>query len=92
MLKLRARAMSEKDKDDLRWAIKMRVEDVYIQRRRTWVRLHEKGGKHHEMPCHHTLEEYLHAYIDGVGIGADPKGDNRPSYKAIADHLRATSH
>ncbi|MGE0734953.1 MAG: alanine--tRNA ligase [Alphaproteobacteria bacterium] len=24
-------------------------------------------------------------------IGAAPKGDNRPSYKAIADHLRATS-
>jgi len=19
------------------------------------------------MPCHHTLEEYLHAYIDGAG-------------------------
>ena len=26
-------------------ALKMRVEDVYIQGRRTWVRLHEKGGK-----------------------------------------------
>jgi integrase len=37
-------------------AIKMRVEDVYIQGRRTWVRLHEKGGKQHEMPCHHKLE------------------------------------
>ena len=23
---------------------KIRVEDVYIQGRRTWVRLHEKGG------------------------------------------------
>jgi hypothetical protein len=33
--------------------IQMRVEDVYIQGRRTWVRLHEKGGKEHEMPCHH---------------------------------------
>lgn len=29
----------------------MRVEDVYVQGRRTWVRLHEKGGKRHEMPC-----------------------------------------
>lgn len=26
-------------------AIGMRVEDVYVQGRRTWVRLHEKGGK-----------------------------------------------
>jgi integrase len=36
-------------------ALKMRVEDVYIQGRRTWVRLHEKGGKRHETPCHHNL-------------------------------------
>ena len=26
-------------------ALQMRVEDVYVQGRRTWVRLHEKGGK-----------------------------------------------
>lgn len=44
-------------------AIAMTVEDVYIQGRRTWVRLHEKGGKLHAMPCHHNLDEYLHAYI-----------------------------
>jgi site-specific recombinase XerD len=55
-------------------AIKMRVEDVYVQGRRTWVRLHEKGGKRHEMPCHHNLDTYLHAYIDGTGISSDPKG------------------
>ena len=45
-------------------AIAMRVEDVYVQGRRTWIRLHEKGGKVHEMPCHHNLDEYLHAYIE----------------------------
>jgi integrase len=45
-------------------ALKMRVEDVYIQGRRSWVRLQKKGGKQHEMPCHHNLETYLHAYID----------------------------
>ena len=44
-------------------AIAMTVEDVFIQGRRTWVRLHEKGGKLHAMPCHHNLDEYLHAYI-----------------------------
>ncbi len=54
--------------------IKMRVEDAYVQGRRTWARLHEKGGKRHEMPCHHNLEEYLEAYIEGAGIGADAKG------------------
>ena len=55
-------------------ALKMRVEDAYTQNRRLWVRLHEKGGRRHEMPCHHSLEEYLHAYIDACGLASDPKG------------------
>ena len=54
-------------------AIGMRVEDVYPQNRRLWVRLHEKGGKQHAMPCHHNLKSYLHAYIDGAGLASDPK-------------------
>jgi site-specific recombinase XerD len=54
-------------------AITMRVEDVYSQNRRLWVRLHEKGGKEHAMPCHHNLETYLHEYIDGAGLANDPK-------------------
>jgi site-specific recombinase XerC len=54
-------------------ALAMKVEDVYVQNRRLWVRLHEKGGKRHEMPCHHNLEAYLHAYIDGCGLANDPK-------------------
>ena len=37
-------------------AIGMRVEDVYAQNRRLWVRLHEKGGKQHAMPCHHCQD------------------------------------
>lgn len=61
-------------------ALAMRVDDVYVQQRRLWVRLHEKGGRRHEMPCHHTLEVYLHAYIDGTGIGEDPKG---PLFRTI---------
>ena len=55
-------------------AVKMRVEDVYTQSRRTWVRLHEKGGKRHEMPCHHKLETFLDEYIDAAEIKDDPKG------------------
>ncbi|MFM9928288.1 hypothetical protein VLK31_35335 [Variovorax sp. H27-G14] len=38
-------------------AIGMKVEDVYVQGRLTWVRLHARGGKVHEMPCHHHLEQ-----------------------------------
>ena len=51
----------------------MHVEDVYIQSRRTWVRLQEKGGRQHEMPCHHNLEAWLHEYIDGAQL-AGAKG------------------
>lgn len=55
-------------------AVAMRVEDVYTQSRRTWVRLHEKGGKRHEMPCHHKLETFLEEYIAAAGIADDLKG------------------
>jgi site-specific recombinase XerD len=55
-------------------AVAMRVEDYFPQRKRWWLRLHEKGGKHHEMPVHHTLEEYLDAYIEAAAIWEDKKG------------------
>jgi site-specific recombinase XerD len=61
-------------------ALGMRVEDVFVQNRRLWVRLHEKGGKRHEMPCHHNLEEYLLAYIEGCGLREDRKG---PLFRTI---------
>jgi site-specific recombinase XerD len=54
--------------------IKMRVEDYYTQGQRGWVRLHEKGGKRHEMPCHRNLEGYLDGYIAAAGIADDRKG------------------
>jgi len=53
--------------------VAMRVEDYYPQGKRWWVRLHEKGGKRHEMPAHHNLEAYLDAYLDAAGIRAEPK-------------------
>jgi site-specific recombinase XerD len=61
-------------------ALGMKVEDVFTQNRRLWVRLREKGGKAHAMPCHHHLETYLTAYIDGVGLAEDPKG---PLFRTI---------
>jgi integrase/recombinase XerD len=55
-------------------AIGMRVEDFYVQGRRGWVRLHEKGGKEHAMPTHHNLDCYLEQYIAAAGIAEDRKG------------------
>ena len=50
----------------------MKVRDYFVQGRRGWVRLHEKGGKEHEVPCHHSLERYLDEYIAAAGIAEEP--------------------
>ncbi len=51
----------------------IRVEDLFTQGRRLWLRLHEKGGKRHEIPCHHTLEKYLIAYLEAAELWEKPK-------------------
>jgi site-specific recombinase XerD len=60
--------------------VSMRVEDYYPLDKRWWVRLHEKGGKRHEMPAHHNLEAYLDAYIDAAGIREEKK---TPLFRSI---------
>ncbi|MBI3796472.1 MAG: tyrosine-type recombinase/integrase [Deltaproteobacteria bacterium] len=54
--------------------VSMKVEDYYQNGKRWWVRLHQKGGKFHEMPVHHKAEEYLDAYLAAAGIATDKKG------------------
>jgi integrase/recombinase XerD len=54
--------------------VALSVEDYFSQKKRWWLRLHEKNGKVNEMPCHHKLEEYLDAYIKTAGIADDRKG------------------
>jgi len=51
----------------------MRVEDYYPAGKRWWVRLHEKGGKRHEMPTHHKLEAFIDEYLAAAGIREDGK-------------------
>jgi site-specific recombinase XerD len=55
-------------------ALTMKVEDLVPKGAGWQLRLHEKGGKHHVMPCHHALAETLRAYIDTAGITEDRKG------------------
>ena len=52
----------------------MKVEDLRPRSAAWSIRLHEKGGKQHTMPCHHALAEALHAYINAAGIAQDRKG------------------
>jgi site-specific recombinase XerD len=55
-------------------ALTMKVEDLRPQGAGWRVRLHEKGGKEHAMPCDHALAEAPHAYIAAAGIAEDRKG------------------
>ena len=66
--------------------VAMRVEDYYPQGKRWWVRLHEKGGKRHDMPAHHNLEAYLDAYIDAAGLREDGKA---PLFRSAAGRTGA---
>ena len=67
-------------------ALGMSVEDVYTQNRRLWVRLREKGGKRHAMPCHHNLDGYPAVCLDGAGLCDDPK--DRCSARSVAAPVR----
>ncbi len=69
-------------------AISMEVRDVYVQNRRLWVRLHEKGGKRHEMPCHHTLEAMLDDYMEAGGLRDHPRS---PLFRTIGRGTGALS-
>jgi len=60
-------------------AIGMKVEDFYVQKRRGWVRLHEKGGKVTELPCHHNLDQYLEQWISVSGLGSEPEAPLFPT-------------
>jgi integrase/recombinase XerD len=51
--------------------LQMKVGDYFVQGRRRWVRLHEKGGKEHDVPCHHNLDHFLDEYIAAAGIAGD---------------------
>ena len=51
----------------------MQVKDYYQNGKRWWIRLHEKGGKFHEVPVHHAAEEYLDAYLEAAGIRTEVK-------------------
>src|ERR1017187_4944690 len=42
------------------------------QKRRGWVRLHEKGGKVNELPCHHNLETFLDEWLSASKLSAEP--------------------
>jgi site-specific recombinase XerD len=69
--------------------VNMRVYDYYENGKRSWVRLHEKGGKRHEVPCHHNAEAYLDAYLDAAGIREEKKS---PLFRSVDAQRRITAN
>lgn len=62
----------------------LKVEDLYPRGRRYWLRLHEKGGKLHEMPCNHKLESYLLEWLQASGLADEPKAPLFPTLRRLA--------
>ncbi len=67
--------------------INMHVEDYFANGKRWWFRLHEKGGKRHEVPAHHNAEYYLDTYMDAAGIWEEKKG---PLFRSVDKHRGLT--
>lgn len=65
----------------------MKVEDFYAEGKRWWLRLHEKGGKRHEVPAHHNADEYLDAYLRTTSIATEKKS---PLFRTIDRSGRIT--
>ena len=56
------------DAIDTRTVVGMRRQDYFPQGTRGWLRLHEKGGKRHDVPAHHVAETYLDAYLEAGAV------------------------
>ena len=57
------------------------MEDFYVQNLRGWVRLHEKGGKVTELPCHHNLDQYLEEWITAAELASKPESPLFPTLR-----------
>ena len=65
----------------------MNVRDFYSTGVRWMIRLHEKGGKFHEVPAHHNAVEYVHEYVHAAGIGG---GKKAPLFRTLDKQRRLT--
>ena len=50
----------------------MRRRDYFGQGSRGWLRLHEKGGRRHDVPAHHRAAAVLEEYVEVAGL-EEPK-------------------
>ena len=69
--------------------VAMRVEDHYENGKRGWFRLHEKGGKRHEVPAHHNAEAYMDAYLEAAAIAGEKK---TPLFRSVDKSRKLTDN
>ena len=69
--------------------VAMPVEDYYENGKRGWFRLHEKGGKRHEVPAHHNAETYMDAYLEASGISGEKK---TPLFRSVDKKKQLTEN
>jgi len=69
--------------------VHMRTDDYFQNGKRWWIRLHEKGGKRHEVPAHHNAEAYLDAYLEAAGSRDDKKS---PIFRSVDKQRRITAN
>ena len=55
-------------------ATSMKVKDYFNDGKNWYFRLHEKNGKQLTIPAHHQAQDYLDAYLNAAGMGADREG------------------
>ena len=60
-------------------AVAMKVADYYTQGKRSFFRLHEKGGKYNVVPAHHVAQGYFDDYVKAASIAGDKK---RPLFRS----------
>jgi len=61
--------------------VHLQAEDYYQEGKRWWFRFREKGGKRHEVPAHHSAEEYVDAYLEAASPTGLEKGS--PLFRTV---------
>jgi site-specific recombinase XerD len=61
--------------------VQMNLDDYYSNGDTFWIRLHEKGGRLHEVPVHHKAKEYLDAYIQASAPSGEVRDKRMPLFR-----------
>ena len=68
----------------------MRRQDYFVQGTRGWLRLHEKGGKRHDVPAHHRAEA-RHRRVSGRRWNRGREGTVVSEHRPVAPPERPVS-